>query len=128
MTWIWIIAVLFGGTPTEGPDAVPSELVASWSQATYDEGVPSPVASTVIDDEQDRAAFLDRLPDHLPRQAVEQVDLTEHVLVVGGYHNCQQSSFVERDAAGLVLVATDTPEGLACAWSPYTVDVHAVAR
>ncbi len=135
MEWIWLVLVgLFGvggGTsvpdPPVVPDAVPSELVVQWSQGSYDE-VPTTVPSQVLDTATERDAFLDRLPAALPVEAVEQVDLATTVLVVGGYHSCQQSSYVVATTAGPTLGVTETPEGLACGWSPYTVDVRAVPR
>jgi hypothetical protein len=133
-----VLAVVIGisasddGSRGDDPGAV-DDMVVRWSQATpdlVDVDLAGLVGSeaVVIDTVDDREAFLARVPAGLRTEALEAVDLDTHLVVIGGYHRCTQSSSVVEGDRGWRFVVDDGDESIACAWSPYTVDVHAVPR
>jgi hypothetical protein len=109
-----------------------TELVATYSQADAHgprTGAVGP--SEVVDTDAELSDVVRRLGARLDTAPVEAVVLRTHVLVVGGYHRCTETSrvVVDPDAPhGLRLDVVADDEQVSCAWSPFTVDVHAVPR
>jgi hypothetical protein len=138
MTWLLgllggLLSLLGGSTPPPpvSPPPSPATLVASWSQADVDRLGDVEVAPQVIGDDAARDSFLAALPrglDDASVAEVEAVDLDESVLVTGGYHRCTEFSYVVISGVGPTFEVSDGEPGVACGWSPYTVDVWAVPR
>lgn len=110
------------------------ERVAFWSQ---DHG-PDPSALPDSEDfplllatAPERDDWINRAPEEFDMQAVAEVDLDEHVVVVGGYYRCMEHGSVWATGAGHIWFEVVEPAGeeiTDCEWSPYTVEVYAVPR
>jgi len=123
-----------GAPPDPGPPAARiGTLLVSWDEGSvpglqdYPEFRSTPRLITT-------EAELDRLMDSEPLGAdlavLAAVDIEESVLVVGGYHACQEQGSVWGDGSTVWFDALVPPEkeGILCAWSPFTVDVFEVPR
>ena len=148
MTWFvlavsTVLTLLLGSGSTPSPPlspplspppvhaGVPADLVASWSEGDHPDLDRAVGTEEVVDDVAGRDDLVRRLAGAGVEDAAERlgaVDLATHVLVAGGYPRCTEWSRVVEDAAGLHLDVVPGDEDLACEWSPYTVDVHAVPR
>lgn len=143
----WLIAVLsavltlgltLGGcSPWGAPGAEPvGAPIASWSEAEAEvEGLSAvadsltPAGLLIVDDAA-RDAFVATLPHDVDGSVVERADLDASVLVVGAYPRCMELGqvFLDEGAARLWFEAAVAPEdeGVACEWSPLTVEAWAV--
>lgn len=111
------------------------ELIATYSEGGQGRewvGQVNLSEAVVLGSEVGVEAWVSTLPGADPAEFVEldQVDLTEHFLVIGGYHQCTETSAIivvtEDDDVRVVFeVASPDPDTL-CDWSPYTLDVWAV--
>lgn len=109
-----------------------ADLLVGWSQAS-DEWVAEvmPIPATLVATEAELAAWLATMPDAVgDSEELSEADLDEVFLVIGGYHRCREVSAVDVDGgSGEVTFVVFVPEGdeqVACAWSPYQIDVWAV--
>lgn len=79
----------------------------------------------------DTQAELDAFEEEVAgmRTSLRSIDVSKGFLVVGGYSNCQGSSSVTYDEGARTLTfASHQPDNIACAWSPYTLDVWHIGR
>jgi hypothetical protein len=125
-----------GDGPGHGGREV-GEHVARWTEADSGEEWTSEVRQrdpVLLATQAERDTWVATLPTAADHDAVAAelagVDLDEHVLVVGAYDRCTESSRVRLRTGddGPVLrfeVWTDEPDTL-CAWSPATLDAWAV--
>lgn len=122
-----------GGQPEPEPVG---ELVAAWSEADHktedlrDLADPGDEATYLLRDGSARDGFLTDLPPGIDGEDVRAVDMEDHVLVVGSYHQCVNQGGVNFDAGSSRLWFEDfvapEDEGTVCDWSPLTVEVWAV--
>ena len=108
-------------------------LLTSWSQADYrDIGRIAPEGSVVVATEEQRAEWLDRLPEELDGTGMAEADLRESFLVLGSYGKCMEESRVwmdrRRTAVWLEDYVPRADRGTLCGWSPLTIDVWQVPR
>lgn len=109
-------------------------LLQSWSQSTGQdtdreqlEQLVGRVGVRIITTQEELEVFEQGLADI--SQTLRSVDLSKGFLVIGGYYNCQGSSSVTYAESERRLTFTShQPDDIACAWSPYTVDVWHVSR
>lgn len=127
------VAVLTGCQPDTSGEPV-GQLVASWSQADHEiqdlQGLLEPGPSHVLlRDAQERDAFVAALPTDMDPSGVQDVVMSAHVLVVGGYAKCDQEGHVYADAqeGRLWFRAVSPSKGdVLCEWSPFTVEAWQV--
>lgn len=132
----------FGGCTSSGDGAPPGPgqpaarigtLLASWNEATVADLRENPVLSEgtrLITTEAERDRLLASEPLGADLAALAAVDLEASVLVVGGYHACQELGGVWSDGSTVWFDAVVPPdrEGVDCAWSPFTVVIFEVPR
>lgn len=121
--------------PTDpGPPAYEvGTTLAQWDEATFPEVVDNPeipLGHRLISTDSERAGLLESavgLPD---LSEVAGVDLELSVLVVGGYHSCQEQGAVYTDNAVVWFdaVVPTADERTDCAWSPFTAQIIEVPR
>ncbi|WP_109507027.1 hypothetical protein [Nocardioides speluncae] len=118
---------------TEQTEGQVGSLVTDWSQAEYGDSDLEALTNDdtlLLTDEAERAAWLATLPKELDGAPVTEVDLSENLLVVGGYHKCMEQGRVvaEPDRATVRFTTYIAPEdrNTNCGWAPYTVEVWQV--
>lgn len=127
-----VVALVGCGSVVDGPDRRVGELVESWSEAQNGSWVESlsPIDSELLSSEADVEEWVATHGSHAEEgvfDTVLSVDLEDHVLVIGGYPRCQETSavlLVSDTEVQFVVISGD--EQVACAWSPYTVDAWLV--
>ncbi|GAB2622120.1 hypothetical protein GCM10027067_37700 [Pseudactinotalea suaedae] len=115
-----------------GPGERVGEQVGSWSQANTDSWVDgiAPIAPVLLASQEqveEWVAAHEGAAEAGVLEVLQAVDLSENVLVVGGYPRCQETSaviLVSETEVAFTVISGD--EQIACAWSPYTVDAWAV--
>lgn len=120
------------GDASSGPDVV-GTFVVGWSEAADGDAVRrADRGELLVSEPDDLDDLIDRASPELDTTELLDVDLDEHVLVVGSYGRCDESSQVVVEDGGSVLrfVVTKPNEDhpLACEWSPQQIDVWQVAR
>lgn len=130
------VVALGAGCDSSGPDRRQvGDLVVSFTEGRTGQewaGELRYELPLVLASDQDVETWADGLPadaDESEIDPVRAVDLEEHVLIVGGYHSCTETSaiIVEEDGGDLtVFFEVSSDEDIDCAWSPYTIDVWAV--
>lgn len=132
------VAALAAGCGDDRPPATPEQravgrLLVAWSEADHD---PDAVARlpdlALVDDADDLAELVARAGPELDTTALEGVDVDRHLLVVGAYPRCDETSQVVVAEGGRELrfaVRSPTADApLVCDRSPRQVDVWAVRR
>jgi len=115
-----------------GPGERVGERVGSWSQDNTDSWVDGiapiePVLLAAQQQVEEWVAAHEGAADAGVLEVLQAVDLSENVLVVGGYPRCQETSAVILvSATEVAFTVVSGDEQIACAWSPYTVDAWAV--
>ncbi|MGC0141811.1 hypothetical protein [Pseudactinotalea sp. Z1732] len=111
------------------------ELIATYSEGGHGRewvGQVNLAEAVVLGSAVDVDNWVSTLPGADPAEFVEldQVDLTEHFLVIGGYHQCTETSAIivitEDDDVRVVFEVASPDPDTVCDWSPYTLDVWAV--
>ncbi|MCK0111367.1 hypothetical protein MWU75_04360 [Ornithinimicrobium sp. F0845] len=115
------------------PAARIGTLLASWDEGSVPDLRDNPefrLGSWLVTTETEMEQLLASEPLGPDRTALAGVDLEESVLVVGGYHACQERGTVWSDGSSVWFDPLVPPEreGIECAWSPFTVDVFEVPR
>lgn len=125
-----------GGGPPEDPGLPAARigtLLVSWNEGSVPGLQDNPEVRNIprlITTEAELQQLLDSTPLGAAGAELTAVDLADHVLVVGGYHSCQERGGVWSDGDTVWFDALVPPEkeGIRCAWSPFTVDVFEVPR
>ncbi len=124
-----MVAMVLAACESAGDQRV-GELVGSWSQADSDSWVEDamPIETVLITSDVEREEWIDAMDGADELDPLRDVDLSENVLVIGGYHRCVEYSLVLLEAGALEFVVTidKEDENTHCSWSPYTVDAWAV--
>lgn len=118
-----------GKDDTDQAEDQVGSLVTRWSQTDYDSRDLQAVATEdalLLTDETERDAWLTTLPKSLDAAPVADVDLSENLLVVGGYHRCMEQGRVLTDPVRFTTYIAPEDRNTNCAWSPYTVEVWQV--
>lgn len=107
------------------------ELVDSWSQADSESWVEDamPIETVLLTTDAELDQWIDAMGGDDDLNSLREVDLSGHILVIGGYPRCMEYSLVllEEDGALRFVVTRDSEdEHTACAWSPYTIDAWSV--
>lgn len=123
-----VVTVLSGCGP--GEQRV-GEFVDSWSQADSDSWVEDamPIETVLLTSDAELEEWIQQMGGAEELDSLLDVDLSEDVLVIGGYWRCMEYSLVLLDDGGaleFVVTRDKEDERTACAWSPYTVDAWAV--
>lgn len=124
-----VVASMLGACGSAGDQRV-GELVDSWSQADSDSWVEGamPIETVLLTSDDELEEWIETMGGVEELGSLREVDLSENVLVIGGYSRCMEYSLVLLEDGALEFVVTrdKEDENTACAWSPYTIDAWAV--
>lgn len=104
-------------------------LVTSWSQAELEFSELKALTdddTTLLTTEAERDAWLAEVPKTVDSAPVAEVDLSENLLVVGGYSKCMEQGRVLTDPVRFTTYIEPEDRNTNCAAAPYTVEVWQV--